>query len=74
MLLHCGAARLPKTPGRKACLTSLVSTAQLLTLLQSLFLSDTMTIQIDCLDPEPMCLEDAMAYEFFMEQRKQFLL
>jgi hypothetical protein len=26
-----------------------------------------MTIQIDFLDPEPMCLEDAMAYEFFMD-------
>jgi len=26
-----------------------------------------MTIQIDCLDPEPMCFQDAMAYEFFMD-------
>ena len=31
-----------------------------------------MTIQIDCLDPEPMCLEDAMAYEFFIEHVSNF--
>ena len=31
-----------------------------------------MTIQIDCLDPEPMCLEDAIAYEFFMENVSNF--
>jgi hypothetical protein len=26
-----------------------------------------MTIQIDCFDPNPMCLEDVLAYEFFMD-------
>ena len=26
-----------------------------------------MTIELHCLDPEPMCLEDAIAYEFFID-------
>ena len=31
-----------------------------------------MTIELHCLDPEPMCLEDAIAYEFFMENVSNF--